>query len=193
MAHISLLLLIFRFFISMFVVRIDTPIPMSTTVPEETEIQAQSEKEDYYALLLTAEETQVSPSGKYVLEYVSYDAEGQIPASRFDIYTNDEAHTLVHESQQELMRRFTHFIFWDPNPDIDRAWLYDSDKGVFFVEEKDGEWLEYAGRRDAEGGEREWYLSSGDSSDGQAQVSYPGEVEIPELLRVLRPNIFSQE
>lgn len=164
MAHISLLLLIFRFFIGMFVPQPFAALPAAT--PDQAEVQAQAEKNAYYAQLLTAGQTQPSPSGKYVLEYVSYDADGQIPAARFDIYTNDEAHTLVYASPREVMRRFNHFIFWDENPDIDRVWLYDSDQGLFYTEEADGEWVE----RDGPGGE-----------------------EVPALLRALRPSVFPEE
>jgi|GEM_PF-6498416 len=123
------------------------------------------------SLLLDFERSLVSPSGKYVMECVRSDTETS-RAAKFIVYSNDEVREEMHEAKRLVYLRFSNFIFWDPNPEVSRIWVYDGDTGTYFVQEMNGEWM---------------YYSFYEASEFER---YPEEIDYPELLKSLRPRIF---
>lgn len=132
--------------------------------------------------LLIEGNPKTSPTGTYVLEYKKLDTT-EWESATFEIYTNDDLHQLVYQSDFELYLRFTHFIVWDEN--TDRVWVYYGDTGIYFTEQIDGVWTRYFGFD-------KYWLKDIDYEGGitdSNMVEYPEEVTIPAVLIELRPSL----
>ena len=112
-------------------------------------------------LLVTEQNSVVSPSGEYILEiYKSHD--GSVTGFHIKVSSFQEGKE-VFRSEEFFAFRHVNFLTWGEN---DAFWIYSGDLGVFYWEKTDTSWVK------------------------KGYIENKGEIDAPDILKKLRPRSF---